>query len=88
MAASPLPQAFSLYTIPEDSLDLLSNFSPESSPHSKPSHAVSLKQSTADSVSMKAATLTSIIDVAEANWLETRSEVVHKQHCSCTCELF
>jgi hypothetical protein len=88
MAASPLPQAFSLCTIPEDSLDLLSDFSPESSPHSKHFHAVSLKQSTTDSVSTKGTSLTSIIDVAEANWLETRSEVVHKQHCSCTCELF
>lgn len=90
MEVSALPPVLSLSIIPEDSADLLSDFCP-SSPLLPPTQFPSeqfLKKSISEATTHRPSNPTSIIDLAEASWLKAKTEVVRKENCSCTCEVF
>ena len=87
MEVSALPKVLSLPIIPEDSADLLSDLCPDSPLH-PPIQVQLLSKAISDTTTRRSSNPKSIIDLAEANWLKERSEVVRKERCSCVCEVF
>ena len=86
LAMQSLSSKLALPIIPEDSADLVSDLSSETSelPPYKPPCSTHSHQSITEAIT-SSHSVRSLVEVAEENWLKDKSEVVRKENCSCAC---